>query len=211
MPISIDGSLLDLARSIAAPMLLVWLLAETVWDFKDQNIPLFFSIIPLSTGLAVLALSGEWLTALLIGLLVLATNLNPTPRMVAVAAGVIVAAANIPPAFFPLLAGFVIVFFLFHLNVMGGADALAAIYLLVWFPSSLLLGSLFAGMLLAAVGILVLRFRRRVWGQITNTVSGRASGTRMPSLVGFFLGALAFFSYLFGPGLISAARQIFIP
>lgn len=73
----------------AIPILFVWLLAETIWDLKERDIPHWFSIIPLATGLIHLAWVGNWLAALLMLIPILGTRISHPGRYVVVAAPIV--------------------------------------------------------------------------------------------------------------------------
>jgi Flp pilus assembly protein protease CpaA len=183
---------LNTTQTIIALVLIVWMIVESVWDLRDQNIPIFFSLVPLIAGAAYLWYTGQVAVAISIVLLVAATNLPPTARLISVVILALISFANIPPAYYPLLAGFLIVFAFFHLNIMGGADALAAVYALVWFPYWSMLAALMAGMLIAAIVIIAIKYRRNTAKHLIETISKNQSGTRAPTLTGFLLGVFAF-------------------
>ena len=76
-------------EEIAIPILFVWLLAETIWDLKDRDIPRWFSIIPLTAGLIHLAWAGNWQAAVLMVFSILGTHISHQGRYVVVTAPVV--------------------------------------------------------------------------------------------------------------------------
>ena len=73
-----------------------------------------------------------------------------------------------------------------------GADALAAVYALVWFPYWSMLAFLMAGMLISAIVIIAIKYRRNMAKHIVETISKNQAGTRAPTLTGFLLGTSIF-------------------
>ncbi len=190
---------LNTTQAIIAIILVIWMAVEAVWDLRDQNIPLFFSLVPLILGAAYLAFEGQYMMAAGVVLLVAATNLPPTARLLSIVVLAAILLANIPQSFYPLLVGFLIVFAFFHLNIMGGADALAAVYALVWFPYWVMLAFLMGGMLISAIIIITLKYRRNTAKHMIDTISNSQAGTRAPTLTGFLLGTSAFAVAVFFP------------
>jgi Flp pilus assembly protein protease CpaA len=143
---------------IAGAALTLWLLWEAWWDYHDQNLPLWFSLVPLAAGLIYRAALGDWPAALFAALLVASTEL-PSALWRVPALGILaaLAATNLPPVWLPLIAGCVLAELLFELGAMGGADALAIIYTMLWFPLWTALGALLAGMLVLSLVQLLVR------------------------------------------------------
>lgn len=180
-------------QTLSASALLVWLGWETAWDLKDHNIPLWFSLVPLGAGLIWRAVNGDWLLAILMALLVISTNFsNPVLRIGFVGAIAMVALANLPAAWLPLLIGTLLSVVLFELGAMGGADALAVIYVLLWFPSWTALIALFAGTLLVSLIALIARYRRGAPKQFVDALRGLAAPTEAAGMGGFAAGFAAF-------------------
>ena len=183
---------LNITQAIIAIILIVWMAAESIWDLRDQNIPLFFSLVPLLGGVAYLCFTGQYGVGIAVALLVAATNLPASARLISVLIIAGISFANIQPAYYPLLVGFLIVFAFFHMNIMGGADALAAVYALVWFPYWSMLAFLMTGMLISAIVIIAIKYRRKMAKHMVETISKNQAGTRAPTLTGFLLGTSIF-------------------
>ena len=179
-----------LTHSITTGLLFVWLIAETVWDFKNPEIPRWFSIAPLSLGLIAFALDRSGWGALLVTASILATNITqPWPRRLLVVVPAILVGIW---GYMPLTAGWLLLYLAWELNILGGADALAGLYLLVWFPVLPMLATLIAGLFLWNLGILLLRHGRETGLRLWTTITNRTDATRAPGM-GAFLIALALF------------------
>ncbi len=116
---------------IALPLLLIWTIMETVWDFREREIPRWFSLVPLGSGLVTWIVTGAGVPAALVAASIAATNI-PAPRWQVPA--VVLPAAAIPfafPGLFPFVGVWVYVYLLWQLGYLGGADALAAAYLMI--------------------------------------------------------------------------------
>ncbi|MBU0510187.1 MAG: hypothetical protein KJ638_00600 [Chloroflexi bacterium] len=178
-----------MTHSITTGLLFVWLIAETVWDFKNPEIPRWFSIIPLSLGLIAFALGSGW-GALLLAASILATNItHPWPRR-----GLVIVPAILVGIWvnMPLAAGWLLLYLAWELNILGGADALAGLYLLVWFPVLPMLATLIAGLFLWNLGSLILRHGRETGLHLWTTITNKTAATRAPGM-GAFLIALFLF------------------
>ena len=180
-----------LIHNMTIGLLFVWLLAETIWDFKNPEIPRWFSIIPLSLGLIAFALGSGW-GALLLAASILATNITqPWPRRLLVVVPAILVGIW---GYMPLTAGWLLLYLAWELNILGGADALAGLYLLVWFPVVPMLVTLIVGLFLWNLGILLLRHGRETGPRLWTTITNKTAATRAPGM-GAFLIALALFVF----------------
>jgi hypothetical protein len=176
------------------PFLFSWLFIETMWDFRDRQIPLWFSWIPLLTGLVYLILLGDWLIATLLGISLMATHILTRWQIFAVvgsALGLVWFSDT-----HPLLIGWLILYGLWALGWLGAADSLAGLYLLIWFPEWEMLMSIGLGILIWHVGLAVDFFGRQVGLKIWTTVQTQAKGTKVPGL-GAFLFAISIFELVF--------------
>lgn len=183
-------------QMIAAICLMAWLIWETLWDFRDQNLPVWFSLVPLIGGLIYRVALGDWPAALFVALVVASTNLsNPAWRLPALGVLGAVALVDLPAAWLPLIAGVALSDLLFELGVMGGADALAVIYVLTWFPSWQALAAMLAGTLIVATALLVARHGWRAPLQFVNALRGKSAPTEAPGIAGFALGLAGFIVY----------------
>jgi len=170
---------------IAVPVLLVWLVVETLWDFRDQNIPRWFSLVPLTSGFVHLAWVGNWLAAILMMVSILGTNLSSQGRYFVVIAPTIVVAFL--PGLLPLAIGWLLLYWAWELGWMGAADSLAGAYLLVWFPSWEILTSIVFGILVWNVGMGLTRYGGKIGLRIWVTTSTQSEGTRIPGMGAFAL------------------------
>jgi hypothetical protein len=187
---------LSTLQLIAAPLLMVWIAIETAWDFKNQNIPIGFSLIPLLGGVAVLAVNGEWLTAIVITVFVFVTNFSAKIAIPTILGGSIIVFSNIPAQYFPLFVGFLLMYTFFQAGIMGGADSLAAIYMLLWFPSWGMLGTLLWGMLIIASVILYKKYKKQSLIKIIQTVKSGDEDTKSPTMIGFSFGSASYFAII---------------
>lgn len=183
-------------QMIAAICLMAWLIWETLWDFRDQNLPIWFSLVPLASGLLYRAILGDWPAALFVALVVASTELpNPVWRVPVLGALGALAFANLPAVWLPLIAGVILACLLFEVRAMGGADALAVIYVLTWFPSWQALAAMLAGTFIVATALLVVRHGWRAPIQFFSALRGKAEPTEAPGIAGFALGLAGFIVY----------------
>ena len=110
---------------ITTGLLFIWLTAETVWDFKNQEIPRWFSVIPLSTGLIAFAFTRSGWVALLVTASILATNITqPWQRRLLTVVPAILAGVW---GYIPLTAGWLLLYLAWETGILGGVDALAGV------------------------------------------------------------------------------------
>jgi len=175
-------------------ILAIWLIAEAAWDtVKGQDIPRWFSTLPILTGLLLACQQGRiWLG---VGFLVSAafTNLSfGFLRLLLVVPAVILGEAPYHPQALALVYGWMLAWAAWETGVIGGADALAIGYSLLWFPQPAMLFSLLGGILAWSIGQLLWRYRSQTLLHLWTTVANHAPGTASPALGGIALGALAF-------------------
>jgi hypothetical protein len=175
-------------QEVAIPILFAWLFVETIWDLKERDIPRWFSIIPLATGLIHLAWVGDWPAALLMLISILGTHITHPGRYVVVAAPIIFLAFL--PGMFPLAIGWSLLYLAWELGWFGGADALAGAYLLIWFPAWEMLIGIVLGILVWNVGVALIHYGKDAGLQIWTTTKAHALGTSVPGM-GAFLIALS--------------------
>ena len=165
-----------------------WLFLETLWDFKNRDIPRWFSLIPLIIGLIHLVWIDRWLVAILMGISILGTHLAHPRRYLVVAAPLVFLAFQ--PGMLPLALGWSLLYLAWELGWIGGADALAGAYLLIWCPAwEMLIGIVF-GIFVWHVGLALARYGPQAGLQIWVTVQQQIRGTRLPGM-GAFLIALS--------------------
>jgi hypothetical protein len=185
---------MNVVQEIAIPILLVWLLAETLWDLKNRDIPRWFSIIPLTAGLIHLAWVGNWPAALLMVFSILGTHISHPGRYVIVAAPVVFLAFL--PGTLPLAIGWSLLYLAWELGWFGGADALAGAYLLIWFPGWEMLIGIVLGILVWNVGVALIRYRMDAGLQIWTKVRLGVPGKSNPGLGGFLLALTILITYI---------------
>ena len=78
------------------------------------------------------------------------------------------------------------------IGVIGGADALAGLSLLLFFPSWIMLACIVAGILIWSVLSLVFRYGRSAGLRLWTVASTRAAGTRAAGIGAYALAALIF-------------------
>ena len=179
------GTLMTQVQEIAIPVLLVWLLLETVWNLKDRDIPRWFSIIPLAAGLIHLVWAGNWLAAVLMLFSILGTHITHSGRYVVVAAPIIFLAFL--PEILPLAIGWVLLYLAWELGWFGGADALAGAYLLIWFPGWEMLIGIVLGIIIWNLALAMKMFGKQAGLQIWSRVSAGMKGLKTPGLGAFLL------------------------
>lgn len=175
-------------QEIAIPTLFAWLLAETIWDLKERDIPRWFSVIPLTAGLIHLAWTGNWLAALLMAFSILGTHITHPGRYVMVATPIIFLAFL--PDMLPLAIGWSLLYLAWELRWFGSADALAGAYLLIWFPAWEMLVGIVFGILVWNGAVALIRYGKDAGLQIWTTTKAHALGTSVPGM-GAFLIALS--------------------
>ncbi len=176
------------------PLLFSWLFIETMWDFRDREIPRWFSWIPLLLGLVYLVLLGDWVIAILLGTSLMATHILTRWRIIAVV-GVAFGLIYFPEVY-PLLIGWLILYGLWELGWLGAADSLAGLYLLIWFPEWEMLFSIGLGILIWHVGLALDYFGRQAGLKIWTTVQTQAKGTSVPGLGAYLIAVIVFAVFL---------------
>jgi Flp pilus assembly protein protease CpaA len=183
---------------LIAILLLAWQTAGAVYDFHDRRIPVGFSLVPLIAGLVYFGIMSSPVAAILLLVSILATNF-PTRfgfGLTAIPAAFLVFSA-VSKDHLALFIGWIILWILWLLGVMGGADALAGMVLLIWFPSPLMLGALLAGLFFWSLGMLLIRhggdMPLRVWVVIRQGWSKSSRGLEHLPGLGAFPLAMALF------------------
>ena len=174
--------------------LAAWLVAEACWDTcKEQDIPRWFSTIPILAGVLYSCSQGYvWLG---VGFLlsVAFTNLSMGfARLLLVTPTIILAESLYRPYGLPLVFGWMLAWFAWETGVLGGADALAVGYSLLWFPQSAMFYALLLGMAGWSAAWLWKKYGRGISLRLWTTVANRTGGTTVPGLGGIAAGALAF-------------------
>ena len=177
----------------AIPLLFSWLFIETMWDFRNRQIPPWFSLFPLMAGMFYLVLMGDWLITILLGISIAATHI-PDRWRIFVVTGSVLGMLGFPESY-PLLAGWLLLYGLWELGWLGAADSLAGLFLLVWFPAWEMLLSIGLGILIWHVVLALDIYGGNLGLKIWTTVQTRSQGTRVPGL-GAMLLAISIFGVM---------------
>ena len=174
------------------PLLLIWMTFEAGWNLFRRRLPLWFSLIPLGAGLVYLAANDQVWLAATIALAVMATEIEARPlRMVGALLSVILIIL-LSPGHLPLAVGWIFLSALWEIRVLYGADTLAGLVLLIFFPSWLMLACIGIGLGLWAVIVLVMRYKWDFGLRLWTVLSNRAGGTAYPSIGGFVLALVVY-------------------
>ncbi|MBC8508537.1 MAG: hypothetical protein H8D34_27075 [Chloroflexi bacterium] len=185
------------------PLLLIWMTFEAGWNLFQRRLPLWFSLIPLGAGLVYLAVSDQAWLAVIIALAVMATEIEARPLRMVGALLSVTLIILLSPDHLPLAVGWVLLSALWEVRVLYGADALAGLVLLIFFPSWLMLASIGIGLGLWSLIVLAMRYRRDFGLRLWTVLANRAEGTTYPAIGGFVL-ALAVYLFLSWKGNIWA-------
>ena len=183
------------------PLLLIWMTFEAVWNLFRRRLPLWFSLIPLGAGLVYLAVSNQAWIAATIALAVMATEIETRPlRMVGTLLSVILIILS-SPGHLPLAVVWVLLSALWEVRVLFGADALAGLVLLIFFPYWLMLACIGIGLGLWSLIVLAMHYKRDFGLRLWTVLANRAGGTEYPAIGGFVL-ALVVYAFLSWKGNI---------
>lgn len=182
------------------PLLLIWMTFEAGWNLFQRRLPLWFSLIPLGAGLIYLSATGQvWFVAI-IALAVMATEIEAYPLRLVGALLAVMLITLLSPEYLPLAVGWMVLVALWEVRVLYGADALAGLVLLIFFPSWLMLACTGMGLGLWALIVLAARYRRDFGLRLWTVLANRAEGTSYPAIGGFVL-ALVVYGFLVWKGI----------
>ena len=186
---------MTLPNTIALVCLTVWLTFETVWDLRDREIPAWFSLVMLVPGLIWLGLQVSPWAAGLMAISILTTELMPHSRTFGLLGIVVplVVLIVFSPALWPLVVGWGIVIVLWVAGLLGGADGLAAVSLLIVFPSWGMAAAILAGLLVWNLALLVWKYRQDVGLRLWTVWKTRAPGNRDAAGIGAYALASLFY------------------
>ena len=186
---------------IALITLFLWLTFGTIWDLraKDHKLPLWFSLVLLLPGLAWLGYYISPWAALLMAISIASTEIYPQSLVL----GFLGLFAPPPviifisPELMPLVIGWGILVTLWMLRILGGVDALAALSLLLFFPTWPMAAAILAGILCWSIALLWVRYRKdtglRLWTVLTSGAAGtQQAGLGAYALAVLFYGAVRF-------------------
>jgi hypothetical protein len=157
-----------MAEVVGVWFLGLWLGLETLWDqFRSVILPLWLVFPPVLAGVIVRAAGGDWLiAAAMSAALVLHLSDRLWVRMIGTG---LLAGASYLAGNWVLLAGFVLYWLLWELNIAGGADALAAYAALLVIPRPIMFWSLLAGIFIWALVVMAVTYRGKFferWKQL---------------------------------------------
>jgi len=182
--------------------LFAWLVYETIQDLKDQNLPAWFSLAMLIPGVILLAVNRSIWPALLTTASVASTELytqEKLPRWTAILCIVAPPALIVAlfPSLWPLAFGWELLAVLWLANMIGGADALAGLALLLFFPSAwMMVFAILGGIVVWGVVLLVLKYRKDSALRIWTLLSAKARGGTFAGIGAYALAVLFFGVYL---------------
>jgi len=181
-------------NAIALLCLFCWLVLETIWDLRarDRRIPVWLSLVILLPGLVWLGYFVSPWAALLMSISVASTELYPRSLVVGFLGlfALLPLVTFISPALLPLVIGWGILVSLWILRILGGADALAATALLLFFPSWTMAAAILAGILCWSLALLWVRYRKVMGLRLWAVLSSRSAGTRQADLGAYALAVL---------------------
>ena len=183
-----------LATAAYLPWLLfAWLGIEAIWDLHSHDVPIWFSLAMLVPGIVLLGFNS-FLASVLLAISLAATELAQHVRSLGIA-GMFLPLVVIPlaaPACLPLEVGWGVLMALWLANVIGGADALAGLSLLLFFPSWMMLACIALGILAWFGLLLVVRYGKTAGLRLWTLLAARAGGARVTGIGAYALAALIY-------------------
>ena len=178
-------------NTITLACLFAWLTFETFWDLRDHRIPVWFSLVMLLPGLVWLTISISPWPAVLVAVSLAFTELvrRTLAGIVGIFAPLLLTAILFHPLM-PLAVGWAFLVFLWSFGILGGADALAGLALLSFFPSWAMVAAILAGTLAWSLALLWVRYRKDAGLRLWAVLSSRATGERQAGLGAYALAAL---------------------
>ncbi len=180
-------------------LLFAWLTLEAIWDLRNQNVPVWFSLVMLLPGIILLAFDS-FLVAIMVVISLASTEVVQRIRPLGIAGlylplvviPIITPTTNATLGSLPLVIGWALFVTLWLLGIVGGADALAGLSLLLFFPSWTMFACIVAGILIWSVALLILRYGRSAGLRLWTVASTRAAGTQAAGIGAYALAALIF-------------------
>ena len=186
------------------------LIGASAWDLKTRRVPHLLTWPALLAATALRTWMGSWILPVLLLVLVLAELVPEFWRVPAVVAlgglGQAVPQMLDDPAAQLISLWWAIVYVLWTLHVLGGADARLFMALVVLFPDVTLVAALWGGFLVVGVVWLVVMYRRHAWIGLVQASRGVQAGKfpsqeelkeqGRPTTPGLALGALVYVWFL---------------
>ena len=187
------------ANIITLVCLFVWLAFETIWDLRDRNIPIWFSLAMLIPGIIMLAAHVSMWPSILITISVACTEAYRRARLIALIG--IVAPPGLILALFPaiqsLAIGWLVIVSLWLAGVIGGADALAGLSLALFFPSTWVMPiAILCGIFCWNTALLLLKYRQDAGLRVWTVLSARAKGESVAGIGAYALAVLFYGAYI---------------
>jgi hypothetical protein len=190
-----------LAGVLGIGFLVIWFALETLWDLlKSLILPLWLVLPPVVAGVLYQAVFGKWFIA---AAMAAALLLHLSGRLWIRGAGtVLLIAASIAAENWALAAGLGLYWLLWEVNIVGGADALAAYAALMIAPGWEMFGCLLAGIFLWGVGTMIVvyrgqffeRWKRMAWRIVLRNLPSESELTTegKPTIGGIWIGTVLF-------------------
>ena len=187
------------ANAIILICLFAWLVFETIWDLRDRNIPIWFSLAMLVPGVIILAVGVSVWPAILMVVSVACTEAYRRTKLVALVGifAPLVLIQALFPALQPLAICWLVIVILWLAGVIGGAGALAGLSLALFFPSTwaMPIASL-CGIICWNTALLLLKYRKDAGLRVWTVLRARAGGDAVAGIGAYALAVLFFGAYV---------------
>ncbi len=179
---------------IALITLFILLAFETIWNLraKDHKLPVWFSIVLLLPGLAWLGYFVSPWAAILMAVSIASSKIYPY-SLVLGSLGLFApppVVIFISPQLMPLVIGWGVLVTLWMLRILGGADAMAALSLLLFFPTWPMAAAILAGILCWSIALLWILYRKDTGLRFWTVLGIVAAGTQQAGLGAYALAVL---------------------
>ena len=188
---------MTLTNVIILACLFVWLVFETIWDLCDRNIPVWFSLLMLNPGIILLAITISLWVAILMVVSIVSTEVYHRSRiagLIGIFVPILLLAILFPVAL-PLVVGWGILVTLWLIKLLGGADALVGLSLLIFFPDWFMGAAILSGLLAWGVAMLIHRYGTQVGVRLWTVFQARLQGEKLPGIGAYALAALFYGLY----------------
>ena len=187
-----------LTNIIPLACLFAWLVFETIWDLRDRNIPIWFSLVMLVSGVVLLAVGVSVWPVILMVVSIACTEAYRRAKLIALIG--IFAPPGLMIALFPTLQPLAICWFvmvsLWLTGVIGGADALAGLSLALFFPSTWIMPiAILCGIFCWNTAFLLLKYRRDAGLRIWTVLSAKSKGENIAGIGAYALAVLFYGVY----------------
>jgi hypothetical protein len=184
---------------IALASLFAWLVFETIWDLRDRNIPIWFSLAMLVPGVIMLAVGVSVWAAILMGISVACTEAYRREKLIALI-GIVLPPGLILvlfPALQPLAICWLVIVTLWMAGKIGGADALAGLSLSLFFPSTWIISiAILCGIFCWNSALLLLKYRLDAGLRVWMVLRARAGGDTVAGIGAYALAVLYYGAYV---------------